>query len=105
MAKGTSYGNWAFLVGLIIALVAGFVNIPFYALILVLLGLVVGFLNVSVKETHGFLVATVALIVAGSANLDLVWSGLTAILGNIVIFVAPAALVVAIKALYEIASH
>ncbi len=105
MAKGSSYGNWAFLIGLVIALLAGFVNIPFYALILVLLGLVVGFLNVSAKETHGFLVATVALIVAGSANLNMVWSGLTIILGNIVTFMAPAALVVAIKALYELARH
>ena len=58
-------GKWAFIVGLVIAVAAGLgFNQPWIGWVLAVLGLIVGFLNVSDKESHGFLLAVVALIVA-----------------------------------------
>ena len=72
---------------------------------LTILGLIVGFLNVSGAETRGFLLAAIGLILAASslASMPYVGGYLTAILGNIVVFIAPAVLVVALKSLFETA--
>jgi hypothetical protein len=76
------------------------------ALILVVLGLIVGFINIGVKETHDFLVAVIALLLAGTAglgNLPAIGTYIGAILTNITTFVAPAAVIVALKAVWELA--
>ena len=78
--------------------------------ILVILGLIVGFLNVTEKEVHGFLMASVALLLAGSAgsllsSIPAIGSILGNILNNFVVFVAPAAIIVAIKELYNLAKN
>ena len=101
-------GHYAFIVGVVLAIIAGIIvtNNPWIVLALVILGLVVGFLNITAKETTEFLVAAIALIAAGSANLTIIpYAGdyLTAILGYIAVFVAPAAIVVALKAVKELA--
>jgi hypothetical protein len=102
-------GNWAFIVGILIAVIAGLVpawNTPTVMWILVILGLIVGLLNITAKETVEFLVATIALVLIGTAGiqtLPALGTIVTAILENIVAFVAPAALVVALKAVYELA--
>lgn len=102
-------GHWAFIVGVLIAVIAGLVpawNTPTVMWILVILGLVVGLMNITAKETVEFLVATVALVLIGTAGiqtLPALGTIVTAILENIVAFVAPAALVVALKAVYELA--
>ncbi|MFH1239920.1 MAG: hypothetical protein V1672_01780 [Candidatus Diapherotrites archaeon] len=109
-------GGYAFIVGVVIALLAGIVGglVAGYAggiaLVLVILGLIVGYLNISDKEVLTFMVASVGLIVAGSANLlviDTVVAGvgtiLQAILANIVVFIAPAVIVVGLKAVYALA--
>ena len=104
-------GHYAFLVGIVLAVIAGLfknaISIEIATLILVLLGLVVGFLNVSAKETTPFLIATIALLVAGSANLGDIGYNIgpkvVSVLGYIVIFVAPAAIVVSLKAIYALA--
>lgn len=103
-------GHYAFIIGIIIAVIAGLFPeaIAGTTLLLVILGLIVGFLNVQSKETTEFLVASITLIVAGSAGLRVVtWANLgvylSQILGNIAVFVAPAAVVVAIKAVFALA--
>ena len=102
--KGKGLGWWAFVVGLVLAVIFGFSGNVGLIWLLVLLGLVVGFLNISEKEAITFLVASIALISAGSAtNLTVLWGPLGGILSSIVVFVAPAAIVVAIKAIYETA--
>ena len=75
-------------------------------LVLVALGIIVGLLNITAKETTTFLVAALALIIASSASaltLAAIWTGLTSILGNVIIFVSPAAIVVALKTVYALA--
>ena len=104
-------GAWAFILGVIIAIIAGLASgaviayAPWITLLLVVLGLIVGFLNVGDKEVQAFLVAAIALIAVGTANLAAIpYIGiyLAYIVQNIAAFVAPAALVVALKSVYNL---
>jgi len=102
--KGKGLGWWAFAVGLILAVIFGYSGNVGLSWLLVLLGLVVGFLNITEKEATTFLVASIALMSAtGAANLTVLWGPLGGILGGVITFIAPAAVVVAIKAVYETA--
>lgn len=109
-------GSWAFLLGVIIALIGG-AFAPFLGaaeawifLILVLLGLIVGFLNIGQKEVNDFLIAAIAIVTVGFlanlAILDTIVPNLGSVLVSMVTaisaLVAPAALVVALKAVYHI---
>jgi len=113
MAKGKGnvlgmVGFWAFIVGLVIAFVAGIVfpQNPFIIVVLVILGLIIGFLNITAKEIMLFLVATIALIVVGNVFAPLTTLGIGALLGSILSYVAtlmaPAAIVAAVKALWAV---
>ena len=101
-------GFWAFILGLVIAVIAGVILPQNTAIIIVLiiLGLVIGFLNITAKEFMLFLVATIALIVVGNVFAPLTALGIGKILGSILGYVAtlmaPAAIVAAIKALWSI---
>jgi len=96
-------GKWCFLIGIVLAIILGLFGsaIPMSGLILVILGLIVGFLNVSGRETTPFLVAAIALlVVAGSSGLSVIpviGMYLEGIVVAIAAFTAPAALVVALK--------
>ena len=105
-------GQWAFIAGIIIALVVAFVSKweGQLTLVLVVLGLIVGFLNVTEKETTPFLVAAIALLATGAARdsltkipPDVLGNFLASAVGNIASFVAPAAIVVAVKAIWALA--
>ena len=102
-------GHYAFIAGIILAVLIALVphlRGDIATWILVILGVLVGLLNVTAKETTGFLIAALALIIASSASalvLAVIWTGLTLILGNIIIFVSPAAIVVALKTVYALA--
>ncbi|MFC1752597.1 hypothetical protein ACFL96_04290 [Thermoproteota archaeon] len=103
-------GQYAFLVGVLLAIIAGIIVTanPWVVLVLVVLGVIVGFLNITAKETTEFLVASIALIAAGAANMAIIpyiGSYLAAILGYITVFVAPAAIVVALKAVKSLAER
>jgi hypothetical protein len=98
-------GRYAFIVGLVISVLAGFVSLDATVLAgLVVLGVIVGFLNVTGDEVQKFLLGTVALMLVGS--------GLGSVMGSIAIvsgilsaftsFVAGAALIVALKEVYTI---
>ena len=93
-------GRWAFIVGLLIAVLVGLATeIPGAAAIIFIFGLIVGLLNVPEKESTSFLVAVIALLTFGVAGLEL--GALTPLVSNIltqfVSFVSAAALVVSIK--------
>lgn len=100
-------GTWAFLLGVLIAIVAGFVpawRTPQVVWVLVLLGLIVGLLNIRAKEVQEFLVASIAvLVVASMGALPALGITLGTILDNIIAFVGPAALIVALKAVWDLA--
>jgi len=101
-------GFWAFIVGLILSIVGGIIapQNSVIVLILVILGLIVGFLNITAKEITLFLVATIALVVVGGVFEPIKVLGIGAILNNMLGYVAtlmaPAAVVAAVKALWAV---
>src|SRR3989344_3892059 len=96
-------GSWAFVLGLIIAVVMAFMGTGGTTIwILAVLGLIVGLLNVTGKEIHLFLVAAIAFLVSAQ-GINLIWEALKPYVANIVVFVAPATAVVALRALYDLA--
>ncbi|MDD4877272.1 MAG: hypothetical protein PHQ86_09170 [Dehalococcoidales bacterium] len=101
-------GFWCFIIGLVLAVVCGIIapKNEIVIIILVIFGIIIGFLNVTAKEIMLFLLATVALIVAGNAFAPLTMLGVGAILGNMLGYVAtlmaPAAIIAAIKALWAV---
>ena len=89
-------GKYAFLAGVVLAIVMSLVDIPSGAVI-------VGLLNVSGAESEGFLVAAIALMMSATSIsiIPQVGGWLAAVSGNLAAFVAPAALIVAVKSLVE----
>jgi hypothetical protein len=80
----------------------------YVTLILLILGIIVGLVSITAGEVNLFLIATIALIVA---SISKVWTPLDAIhpllaywadgiLSYIVAFVAPAAVIIAIKSVF-----
>ena len=96
-------GRIAFYIGLVVAIIAGWVQIGTTGLmVLVVLGLLVGLLNVTGKETGRFLLATLALVVAGLALQNVFGDIIGNILAAYIAFAAASALVVALKEVYSI---
>ena len=113
MAKKQStgmLGKWAFLVGVLLAIVLGFFG-PITSLwgmrVLVIVGIIVGLFNVTSKEVMPFLMSGAVLIIASAlggnvmGNLPYVGSILDALL---VIFV-PATVIVAVKNVFGLARN
>ena len=110
---GSKMGEWAFIIGVVLAILFGFVPSEWEGmgtLVLVVLGLVVGFLNISEKESTPFLVAAAALMLTGSAGTTLslipppvLGSFLQNAVEKIGVFVVPAAIVVALKSIQSLA--
>ncbi len=103
--------HYAFFVGLLIAIVAGLfrtlISTEVLVTTLVTLGFLVGLFNLTAKETMPFLVASIALMLAGIVNLGLipgVGLYLRSILSNIVVFVVPGAIIVGLKTIWKLAS-
>ena len=100
-------GKWAFIVGLVLAAIAGLLfQAAWVVWVLALLGVVVGLLNVTATETQGFLIAALAFTLASTAlgSIPFVGGVLTAILGYVSAFVSGAMVVVALKALFQSAN-
>jgi len=100
-------GRWAFIFGIIIAILLGFMDFQFASLILVILGLTVGFINITEKESHKYLLAVIALLLIGFSGLQIfailnsgVSEWIQRILTAFVTFVAASGLVVAIKEVF-----
>ena len=99
-------GHYAFLAGVALAVLAGVVP-SFWSLkvtyVLMGLGVLVGLLNITSKETMGFLVGAVTLVITtGSASMLLKQSLMASMaMGNILAFVAPAGFVVALKTIWQ----
>ncbi len=112
-------GSWAFLLGIFVAIIAGALLLtdksnPALTTVtsfLVLLGTIVGLLNVTTKETNSFLIASVALVLVSGFGItvysDVLKVGpyLQAMLVAILQFVVPATVVVALKAIFSLAER
>lgn len=108
-----NYGSIAFIVGLVLAAIIALFSalaVPMWAVIvLAVLGLIVGLLNISDKETSLFLVASVTFLLSFQAlssvleTLAFGWEAVGTFFRMLNVFIAPAAAVVAIKAIMKIA--
>ncbi len=110
--KGKSLGAWAFLIGVILAIVLGlFPSQTWILTVLVVVGILVGLLNVTGTESRGFLLASLALVIVsamgGSAISALggipLGEYLGFILNNLLILFVPATIIVALKSVFDIA--
>ena len=113
-------GEYAFLVGVAVAVLAGVAwwakaldvtAAGWVSTLLVVLGIVVGVLNIKDKESQPFLVAAIALVVAGTASFAALNTAvpnlgafLDAVVRNLAVLVAPAAVITAVKATWSLAS-
>ena len=122
-SKENSVGAWAFLIGVVLALVIGVSTklIPIPALtrysaqiyaILSLLGLVVGFMNVTGKDSQTFLLAGTVLVIVSRFGMDSVTGSLigigvgdtvSSIFAALLVLFVPATIVVALKTVFSIA--
>ncbi len=117
-------GSYAFLAGVIIALLAGLLFVVdsmmetamltevgvWIPLVLVILGLIVGVLNIHDKHISDFLIAAIAVAMIGLVALDPammvanpIVDAVKLIVLNIVYMVAPAALIVGLKQIFVLA--
>ncbi|MGV8085732.1 MAG: hypothetical protein ACP5N9_05780 [Candidatus Bilamarchaeum sp.] len=115
-------GEMAFLGGIALAIILGLASsmlppmvLPILWGVLAVLGIVVGLMNVNDKEVVSFLVATIAMSQLSTAlkpvtDIVSTWPAggfavlvISGFLSSIGVFVAPAAFVVAIKAVWKMA--
>ena len=123
-SKENSIGACAFLIGVILAIIIGISTTLFsipvlttysaqiYA-ILVILGLIVGFLNVTGKDTQTFLWAGTALVIVSKFGMESVVGSLigigigdavASIFGALLVLFVPATIIVALKTVFSIAN-
>ena len=96
-------GKWAFIVGLVLAGVAGlFLQVGWVVWVLAILGVVVGLLNITAEDTQSFLLAAIAFALSARALNTIPFVGETIgnTLGYVAAFVAGATIVAAVKTLF-----
>ncbi len=99
-------GKWSFLAGVLLALVFGFVTAyAWVAWVLVVLGLVIGLLNIEEKEVSAFLMAGTVLALMGYLGGQSLSSimYLSTIFNNLLALFVPATIVVALKSVFALA--
>jgi len=117
-AKENLLGAYAFLIGVVLAIIIGLFSEPlqsagglFYSA-LVVVGLVVGFMNVSDKNSMTFLVASFSLVVVGALGADplkyialnnYAVRALSNILTSLLVMFVPATIIVALKTVFSMA--
>lgn len=121
-AKENSVGAWAFLIGIILAIIVGIFSRgstnPIILIIIVILGLVVGYF-VSEKDVQIFLFASVSIVIASFAGIqgfatNIALTGITvagiqigkmisSVLASLLFLFVPATIIVALKTVFSIA--
>ena len=123
-AKENSLGAWAFLIGVILAVIIGIsttlIPIPSLAnysaeiyAILVLLGIFIGFfINVRGKDSQTFLLSGTALVIVSKFGMESVHGSLigigigdlvASVFGALLVLFVPATIIVALKTVFSIA--
>ena|SRR3989338_274250 len=110
MAKkgGNVLGSWAFLIGVILAVVLALIGTALTgaaAYVLVIAGIIVGLLNIADEETTPFLLAGAVLIIASALGQEVV--AVIPLFGNILnallLLFVPATIIVAIRHVFSLA--
>lgn len=105
-------GAWAFLIGVILAVIFGLffdLTVAWVGWVLVIIGLIVGLLNIADKEVSPFLIAAAILVIVsyfGGAVFDIVKVGalsLANVLKSLLMLFVPATIIVALKSVFSMA--
>jgi hypothetical protein len=112
------FSAWAFLIGVLLALIGGMLSALFGHLntivlgLLLLLGFIVGFIGVSPNDITKFMTAAVSLVIvsyagtAGVRNIEFLnWeigNIVSSTLGALLVLLVPATIVVAIRSMFSI---
>ena len=108
--KLNKIGAWAFLIGIVIAVTLGAFSAQVTASakttvlwILVLLGIVIGLLNITNKESSRFLLASLALVIVSyfGRTILMIIPTLGSVLGSLLVLFVPATIIVALKLVFE----
>lgn len=117
--KTEKAGEYASLLCIIVAVLAGLAapwlvasTAAYVAILLVVLGIIIGLTTITEKEVTAFLITAIVFVVAGTAAFTPInavaapiGTILNAIVANVAVFMAPAALIVGFKAVYALASR
>ena len=117
-SKENLVGAYAFLVGVVLAVIFGLFNEPLeqasvmlYSSLIVI-GLIVGIMNVGDKNTMTFLIASVSLVIVGSLGLEPLQyialnnyfvTSLRNVLMSLLVLFIPATIIVALKTVFSMA--
>lgn len=100
-------GGWAFLIGVVLAIVLGAIGTitPTLMWVLVLIGILVGFLNISAEETEPFLMSGTVLIIASALGQNVIGvsSLFNSILSSLLLIFVPSTIIVAIRNVFNLA--
>ena len=111
--KSNALGSWAFLIGIILAILLGIGFTGEYQTTMLwavfLLGILVGLLNVSVNEVNQFLMSGTILVLVSFLGIQVgVFSAVAPVISNvlsgILTLLVPAIIIVALKAVFVYAS-
>ena len=102
-------GSWAFLIGVILAIILGILGRmnPTMTWVMVVIGLVVGLLNVAEEEVQPFLLSGIALIIASALGQNVVSVSIlfSNVLDALLLIFVPATIIVAIKNVFGLAKR
>jgi len=106
--KSNLIGSWAFLIGVVLAVILGAVDEIDRTIltVLMLIGLIVGLLNIADEEVSTFLMAGVILIIAaefGGRSLQAAPDAINRIFQALLAIFVPATIIVAIKHVFNLA--
>jgi uncharacterized membrane protein len=106
--EGNMLGSWAFLIGVILAIVFGFLGPLSTTLIWILMGLgvLIGLLNIAGKEVAPFLFAGAVLVIVSTFGSSVVSRVEIAaqMLDALTVLFVPATIIVALKSVFSLAS-
>jgi len=111
-SKKNFIGAWAFLIGVILAIALGLFSAYFDATaykvilgILIVLGIVIGLLNIKGKESSKFLLVSVALVIVAymGQGVLIIIPQIGKILSALLVVFIPATIIVALKVIFELA--
>ena len=107
MAKNNRIGAWAFLIGIVLAVVIGIFQPAgdTFVIALVIIGIIVGLLNIAGKEVQPFLMSGAVLIIATGLGQNVLSSVkyVGPIVNALLILFVPATIIVAIKHVFQLA--
>jgi hypothetical protein len=113
-SQENAIGAWSFFIGVILAIVIGVfqsqlgVQVNWIYIVLVILGIIVGLSNTADRDVDKFLIASVALVIVSYMGQDtlrfLSKIGLiiSTVLSALLLMFVPAAIIVAVKAVFSI---